>query len=172
MLKQLPSFVLFTGVVLLTHTIFPANAIADAEGVGLGVAAGVAHSPTKLDVDVGSGFAWGFFVDIPLLSTFYISPAAMLYEMDLGNGKKPATDIDLNFKFIIPISALSIGAGVTAGVTNAEERYSGHYGLLGYLAYSLVPNFDIFAMVQYKRLARSAGEVDNIHSFLGGMFRF
>src|SRR5688572_11830624 len=93
-------------LVLLTSS----AALADAKGVGLGVAGGFSYSPTKLQEGsaepVGSALAWGFFVDIPLLETFFISPAAMLYELDLGNGSKPVTDIDINFKFIVPIGGM------------------------------------------------------------------
>jgi hypothetical protein len=168
---------------LLSIAIFTTLAAAEAragnsaKGVGLGVAGGLAYSPSKVEGErVGSSFAWGFFVDIPLLDTFYISPAAMLYELDVGNGKLPVTDIDLNFKFIVPIGDLHVGAGVTAGVTagvpNDDGNYAGHFGLLGYLSYNLIANLDIFVLAQWKQLQRSGGKVDDIHGYAGGMFRF
>src|SRR5262245_51952073 len=142
------SFSLALSLLFFTN-ILPRNARADSEGVGLGVACGLAYSPSEVDdEDVGSSFAWGFFVDIPLLATFYLSPAAMLYELDFGNGKQPVTDIDLNFKFIVPVGDLHIGAGVTAGLTagvpNDDGNYAGHYGLLGYISYNLLANLDAF----------------------------
>ena len=94
--------------ILATLTVFTLATIAGtqeakahAQGVGLGVAGGGVFSPSTVEsgdpkdakIDVGNGFAWGFFVDIPLLETFYISPAAMLYELDLGSGRKPVTDV-------------------------------------------------------------------------------
>ena len=152
-----------------------AHTHANAKGVGLGVAAGAAWSGTDLegfDNRDATGLSWGFFVDIPLLDTFYISPATTIYELDLGKGKKPVTDIDLNFKFIVPLHAIKVGAGVTAGLTVAEETYSTHMGGLGYLSYNAVQNLDLFAMAQYKRLIREGQEVDDMHLFVGTMFRF
>lgn len=155
---------------------------ADASGVGLGVAGGVAYSATQVDRGatreaVGARPAWGFFVDIPLLSTFYISPAAMLYKFkDInGDGKDDAvTDVDLNFKFIVPVGDLHFGAGFTGGLSSGiDDGYVPHYGLLGYASLNLVANLDAFALVQYKRLVRKhVSDIDDLHGFLGGMFRF
>jgi len=155
----------------------PSAAIAGAQGVGLGVAAGASFSPTTINsgaqsTNVGKGFAWGFFVDIPLLDSFYIAPAAMLYQLDLGNGPKPTTDIDLNFKFIIPIGNLDLGGGVTTGVTHADTDYSFHYGALAYIGYAISKNLEAFALMQYKRIVRTGSDVDTLYGFGGGMFRF
>ncbi len=160
----------------------PSTAWAGASGVGLGVAGGVAYSPTKVEragerEAAGARVAWGFFVDIPLLSTFYISPAAMLYTLrDIdGDGHDDAvTDVDLNFKFIVPLGLLKLGAGVTAGLSaGLEEGYAPHYGALGYAAVNLVANLDAFALLQYKKLTREDDPgLDDWHGFLGAMFRF
>jgi hypothetical protein len=147
--------------------------------VGLGVAAGLSFSPTEVQsarsveaTRVGEGFTWGFFVDIPLLETFYLSPAAMLYELDLGNGRKPVTDIDLNFKFIVPLSAARIGTGFNIGLTNSEQEYQAHVGALGYFAWNFLSNLDVFVLVTYKRLFRDPGpDIDNLHTHAGVMFR-
>lgn len=150
--------------------------------VGLGVAAGVAYSPTTTrpsianvqnSIHAGQSFAWGFFVDIPILETFYISPAAMLYEYNLGLGKVPITDVDVNFKFIVPVGIVRLGAGLTFGLTAASNQYGVHFGGLGYLGVNVVSNVDVFAMVQYKKLVRDPGpNIDDIHGFVGGMFHF
>ncbi len=146
------------------------------KGVGLGVAGGLAYSPTTLrgfdTFKDKASHAWGFFVDIPLLPTFYISPAAMLYEANLGKGKQPITDIDLNFKFIAPVWKLKLGVGALGGVSNAEGSYRAHVGGLGYAAYNVFGNIDIFTMIQYKYLFRINQDTHNIHTFLGGMFYF
>ncbi|MEZ4270102.1 MAG: hypothetical protein R3C68_01265 [Myxococcota bacterium] len=95
MRKIPPSTSLCTTLILLGSLCFAtSHAHASSQGVGIGVAGGAAFSPTKInenaqEIDVGSGFAWGFFVDIPLLETFYISPAAILYELDFGEGTNP-----------------------------------------------------------------------------------
>ena len=156
----------------------PQSALAGAKGVGIGVAGGLAWSGDEIETStgitdkVGSGYTWGFFVDIPLLETFYISPAATVYELNLGNANQPATDIDMNFKFMIPLDRLDIGIGVTAGMTIAEQKYHGHWGALAYLGYNLVSNIDVFFMSQYKQLVRTGKEINKLHNFAGLMFRF
>ena len=149
------------------------RAHAEPYGVGLGVAAGVNLADAE-NVDLDTSFSWGFFVDIPLLETFYITPAATLYQIGEGDDRSAITDIDLNFKFIVPIGALSLGAGVTAGLTTGLGDYQPHYGLLGYFGFNLVANLDLFTVVQYKRLTTSDGlpDYNNVHVFGGAMFRF
>lgn len=161
----------------MVHVLDAPQAAAQARDVGLGVAAGLQYSPTALGQGTlvqtpGQSFAWGFFVDIPLVDTFYISPATILYELDLGTGKKPVTDIDLNFKFIIPLSILRLGVGGTVGLSNMESMYRTHVGFLGYAALNLLSNVDVFVMLQYKRLFRDTVSINDLHGFLGGMFHF
>ncbi|MEE8409372.1 MAG: hypothetical protein V3T05_07190 [Myxococcota bacterium] len=149
----------------------------DAKGVGLGVAVGFDYQrgvgiDGSVDVGTNQSFAWGFFVDIPLLETFYITPAAMLYEIDLGDGKQAVTDVDINFKFIVPLGRARVGAGFIAGLTTGLGDYLGHYGGLGFFSFKLVSNLDAFAMVQFKRLAHGSVNYDNIHGYLGAMFIF
>lgn len=162
-----------SALLLVAH---PEEAEAGAQGVGLGVAAGLDYSRfdnfRSGERDSGTSLGWGFFVDIPLLQTFYIAPAAMLYTMDFGGGTASVTDIDMNFKFIVPIGGLSLGAGVTAGLTTGLGEYRGHYGALGYLGMNLVSNLDLFAMAQFKRFDYMGTEVEKVHVFGGGMFRF
>lgn len=155
----------------------PGLAHAHGGGVGLGIAGGGAYAAADLEESEDTAEAtpvWGFFVDIPLLPTFYISPAAMLYELDLGQGKRPVTDIDLNFKFIVPLGFGRLGAGLTGGITNAEADYAFHYGVLGYASLKLVSNLDAFALVQYKKIIHEEldARVDNVHGLVGGMFYF
>ena len=157
------------------------EARADPYGVGLGVAGGVniadadGDVDTNTDFDTRTSFAWGFFVDIPLIETFYITPAATLYELDRnGEDSVAITDIDLNFKFIVPIGALSLGVGVTAGLTTGLGDYQPHYGALAYVGFNLIANLDLFVMAQYKRLVTSQDNLpdyNNIHGFGGIMFR-
>lgn len=177
MLLRTPACLMIAAVLLAAP--MARSAHASARDVGLGVAGGLSYSPTKLKSGVletrsaGNSFSWGFFVDIPLLETFYIAPAAMLYQLDFGNGMEPVTDIDLNFKFIIPMSSVRLGAGFIVGLTSAELKYTGHYGALGYLSYNLVSNIDLFIQAQYKKLMRdTGGNVDDLHGYLGCMFHF
>src|SRR5512141_1161940 len=145
-----------------------------AHNVGLGVAFGGAYSGSHTDVksareEVGTRPAWGFFVDIPLLPTFYIAPAAMLYSLKNPAGNDTAvTDVDLNFKFIVPVSALKFGAGVTGGLSSGVQPsgYAPHYGVLGYASLNLVSNLDAFVLVQWKRLTREhADSIDDTHGY-------
>ena len=166
-------------LLVLAMTSLPRLAAANAEGVGLGIAVGADYSTAdvrqasnELERTRSASPAWGFFVDIPLLETFYISPAAMLYELELTEGTKTAiTDIDLNFKFIVPLHRLRLGAGITAGLTTGLGDYIRHWGLLGYGSFNLVSNIDVFALVQYKEL-RHDRDITNLHGYLGGMFHF
>jgi hypothetical protein len=157
----------------------PTLARASPEGVGLGVAAGMAYSDSQPDPDrddvIGARFAWGFFVDIPLLETFYITPSTMLYEIDAyGEGSTPVTDVDISFKFIVPTSAMSFGAGLTAGLSvGIEPEYVPHWGLLGYVSFNMVANLDGFVLVQYKHLMPEENDdIDDLHAFAGMMFHF
>lgn len=164
------TFGLSLGLLLLATS---SDALAHRRSVGLGVAMGAAYSPSQLDLtDVGSGFGWGFFVDIPLIDTFVISPAAMLRNSNLGEGKRPITDIDLNFKFLVPIGKLSLGVGVLGGITSAEKFY-GHYGALAYLGMKVVSNLELFLLGQYKQTFHDTGtRIDDLHLYAGTMFRF
>jgi len=161
-------------LIFTTSLLFAGNVLADSKGVGLGVAGGASFSPNQVsgtNVHGGTSEAWGFFVDIPLLPTFYIAPSTTLYQVNLGNGKKPVTDLDMAFKFIVPFTIFKAGAGVLVGTTTTEANYKGHYGALGFFSASLLPNLEAFGMVQYKRWM-SDPAMDNVQVLAGGMFRF
>lgn len=156
---------------------------ASSENIGIGAAIGAAYSPTHVFQNnifkpVGSSFSWGFFVDIPLTETFYISPAAMLYKLNLGTsspvgeGAKPVTDIDLNFKFIVPLGRVHLGPGLVTGLTSAEEMYHLHLGALLYMGVNLISNMDGFILAQYKRIFRNSKDLDDLHGYAGLLFRF
>jgi len=169
-MKSSTALGLLLGVFVLTTS---ATAFGHANKVGLGVALGGTYSPTELEqAEIGSSFGLGFFVDIPLLETFYISPSTTLRRANLGKGEDPATDIDINFKFIVPMGKLSLGAGVLGGITAADTFY-GHYGALGYLSFQALSNLEIFLLTQYKQMMHDSGQpVNDIHAYAGTMFRF
>ncbi|MEO0606250.1 MAG: hypothetical protein AAF211_32775 [Myxococcota bacterium] len=163
---------------LMLASMLPDSALAHrpesrGRGVGLGVAAGV-NLAEAAELEIPNSFAWGFFVDIPLLETFYITPAATVYELGEGDTRTSHTDIDLNFKFIVPIKRVSLGAGVTTGLTTGFDQYRGHFGGLAHLGINIVSNVDLFAMGQYKYLATGNfdPDINNVHIFGGAMFRF
>ncbi len=180
-LRSLVITVVVWSLVVVANVVFAPSAHAfgypsNPRGVGLGVAAGIDYSDYQKSAGARSewspAFAWSFFVDIPLLETFYITPQTALYTLDLDGQTRSVTDVDLNFKFIVPLSAFRLGAGLTAGLTSGLGDYRGHYGALGYFGFALVANLEGFVMVQYKRLSFDDQDVDKIHGYAGAMFRF
>lgn len=149
------------------------EARADPYNVGLGAAAGVAvphANPTKF----APAFDWGFFVDIPLISTFSVSPSAIVYQAN-PKGEEPGnpnTDISLSFKFVVPVSIVDIFAGVTAGLT-MSTGVDPHVGGLAGLSVQIFSNLEIFAQGNYRILFDGdGGRRNDLHVFAGPLFRF
>lgn len=167
-------------VVLASMILLAAPAAYAAEGVALGVAAGIDYSAADqiFEDDSNTSFAWGFFVDIPLLETFVISPQTTIYELEFAGASEAqaVTDVGLNFKFVVPLGSLSLGGGVLAGVTTGLGDYRLHYGALGQLSFNLISNIDAFVLAQYKRIdvgdTLMNEDISKVHAFAGGMFRF
>jgi hypothetical protein len=154
----------------LAAALFSAPTSAHAEGVGLGAGVGVAV-PHEGAVDFNAALNWGFFVDIPLLYTFHITPSTLLYEFANDTNSVRATDVSLNFKFIIPLGPLSVFAGLTGGLTSTNNL-DPHAGVLGGLSINLISNLDVFAQVNYKIIIREDANVRNLDIFAGPLFRF
>src|SRR6185437_871181 len=95
-------------------------AAADARGVSLGVGIGAAV-PSGQVFDNGSlkslspNFGWGFYVNIPLISTFQLMPHAELYKV---GPNITATDIGLAFKFVVQTPVVKPYFGLSVGDTN------------------------------------------------------
>ena len=150
----------------------PAAADARSEGVGLGVSIGaVFPNSDNLDMDE-VGLAWGFWVDIPIAWKFHISPSAELYNLGGGVSENTATDICLNFKFIVPLSFMRVFFGAGGGVTNAKEQYNPNVGLLGGVSFRLIANLEAFVAVKYKILIHDVANVHMLHTNVGAMFIF
>ena len=78
---------------------FPRNAGRGLDApVGLGITSGTVVSTSERDSQFS--FSGGFYTDIPLLETFNITPSTTVYRYK----GESATDISLNFKFIVFIS--------------------------------------------------------------------
>ena len=120
------------------------------QGVGLGVEAGATFpqgQPESLDIqDWEPSFSWGFYVNIPLIRSFHITPSARLYKL---NGEN-TTDVDLGFKFIVPLSGMNLYAGFTPGITTVSDVTAPHVGLVGGTSFDLVSNLDLFAQGTYQ----------------------
>lgn len=140
--------------------------------VGLGVSVGAAFphgESSSLIADTPEpSFAWGYYVNIPLISSFHIAPSAHLYKLQQEN----ATDIDLAFKFMVPLSKTELYAGFTPGLTTVGDTTAAHVGAVGGVAFRLISNLDGFIEGTYSVLFT---QNQNLRLFrLGGglLFRF
>jgi hypothetical protein len=142
------------------------------QGVGLGVEAGATFphgEPDQINVDSWSpSFTWGFYVNIPLIRSFHITPAARLYRLTAEN----ATDIDLGFKFIVPLSAMDIYAGFSPGLTTVSEITAPHVGVLAGTSFNLVSNLDGFIQGRYSIVFRGNRNLRLLNGGAGILFEF
>jgi hypothetical protein len=115
-----------------------------------------------------TAFDWGFYVNIPLVSTFHITPSSELYKFDNQN----ATDVDLAFTFIVPLGAFDAYAGVAPGLTAVQDILAPHIGALGGVAIRLISNLDAFAQVKYTVLFEGGRNMGILHATAGVLFAF
>ncbi len=144
----------------------------DRQSVGLGVSIGAAwpegeSSEIQYD-DWSTSFNWGFYVNIPLLWTFHLTPSAELYRF----GDINATDISLAFKFIIPVWKLDIFVGVVPGLTTIGDDTLFNIGGLGGVSFNLFSNIDAFLQVKYKIIIQDNENKRVLHANAGLLFRF
>jgi hypothetical protein len=142
------------------------------DSVGLGVSFGAAFPQHKTDEiqfdDWDTSFAWGFYVNIPLIWTFHITPSAELYKFNDAN----ATDINLAFKFIIPASILDIYVGIAPGLTTVmDDTLFNVGGVLG-VSFNLFSNLDMFVEAKYKILIEGDSNVRVLHACAGMLYHF
>lgn len=160
---------LISSVLITTFAAAPAHAN---RPVGLGVAVGASlpNGPGELKID--PALAWGFFVDIPLISSFHITPSTVVYRLDSASGsKQSATDVSLNFKFMIPLGPLEPFVGLTGGVTSAQALNAHVGGLVG-ASLNLISNLDVFAQLNYRLTIQDGGNIASWYVFAGPLFRF
>ena len=139
--------------------------------VGLGLAAGF-QVPRGIEPLSSSG-AWGFYTDIPLLRTFHISPSTIVYRLDRKDGSRrmAATDISMNFKFIVPLQRWDLMAGVTTGISSLDAL-TPHMGVLGGVSFKVVSNLHFFAHGQYRYLLDDDGVIHDTQLLFGPLFKF
>jgi hypothetical protein len=141
--------------------------------VGLGLVAGAAF-PFANQEKYKITESWGFYVDIPIISTFHISPATTLYRLNSDNvGNNGITDLSLNFKFVIPLKMWHIYVAALMGISNGkfinDDFIQMHVGgNLGF-AYRVISNIDITAMCQYKLIIDGDQGNVNMMQAMGGM---
>jgi len=153
-------------VVVLALVLAPAAASADDKRVGLGASIGAVF-PDNGDPETGRdidwddvGLNWGFWVDIPIAWVFHITPSAEIYDLGGEVSKGTATDICLNFKFIIPISFMRLFLGLAGGVSVAYDEYNPNAGALVGMSFRLISNLEAFIQGKYKILI----DEPNIHA--------
>jgi hypothetical protein len=175
-MKTLRNLLLATLALAVLAAPLPAAATS---GVGLGVSVGanfpkgaIRGTETKWS---DASFGWGFWVDIPIVWKFNITPSAELFKV----GGVNVTDVDLNFKFIIPIAFIRLFAGPSIGVTNAEA-YHFNAGVLAGISFRIFGPLELFAMGAYRIIigddkpetTEIEGNVHNIHLNAGALFVF
>lgn len=138
------------------------------------VALGVSIGPTFPQPGSGSAvsgdasFNWGFYVNIPLVYAFDLMPSAELYKL----GANQATDIDLAFKFLIPIGDLSIYAGFVPGLTAVSTDLQPHVGALAGASYRIVSNLSGFVQGKYNLVFDESGDIKVLHVNAGLLLAF
>jgi hypothetical protein len=158
-------------LVLALSSAVPLSADPSATSVGLGFSFGAAFpqgSTANIPSGAGPSFNWGFYVNIPLISTFHITPSSELYKF----GSQNAPDVDLAFKFIVPLEGFDIYAGLSPGLTTEADVLAPHVGLLGGAAFRLVSNLDAFVQAKYNVLFEGSRNMGIFHLNAGIIFAF
>ncbi|HUX40177.1 MAG TPA: hypothetical protein VMV83_03330 [Rectinemataceae bacterium] len=156
---------------LLVALLAFATAAQNRGGTSLGIFAG-GDAPGSATANIASDgqvhLNWGFFVNLPLLQTFNIAPSAEVYKFGTSN----ATDFDIAFKFVVPLSGLGIFAGISPGLTTVNTLTAPHVGVLGGATFGFVSNLDVFAMAKYTIVFDNSQNASVVHANAGIMFYF
>lgn len=150
----------------------PAAADVSAGSVGLGIAVGASvpqgSTPSVPSTDGLISFNWGFYVNIPLISTFHITPSSELYKFNTQN----ATDMDIAFTFIVPLGAFDVYAGAAPGLTTVQDVLLPHVGGILGAAFPLVSNLAAFAQMKYTVIFDGDRNIRVTHLTAGMLFSF
>lgn len=140
--------------------------------VALGVSLGPTYPQTGTGDTIGNdgtaSLNWGFYVNIPLAYAFDLMPSAELYKF----GANQATDIDLAFKFLVPIGNLSLYAGFVPGLTAVSATLAPHVGALAGASYRIVSNLSGFVQGKYNILFDSSSNIKVVHVNAGLLLAF
>jgi hypothetical protein len=166
------SRILIVVFVLALSSVVCLSAEPSATSVGLGFSMGAAfpqgNTAKIVPANGQPSFDWGFYVNIPLVSTFHITPSTELYNFNSQN----ATDVDLAFKFIVPIGDFNIYAGVSPGLTTVIDVTAPHVGVLAGAGFRLVSNLDAFVQARYNVLFEGGVNMGVFHLTAGILFAF
>lgn len=165
-MRRLLTSLAFLSAVALTAG--PAEAVPRGVGLGLGLGAALPHDGHGFD----PALSWGFYVDIPLISTFHITPSTLVYTLKRpGQDGISATDVSLNFKFMVPLGPLELFAGLTAGLTSTQDL-DPHVGGLAGAQFRVLPNVDVFAQANYRVILIGDRNIRDLMIYAGPIFRF
>ena len=166
--KMFMLFVMLAMVIAVT----PLSSQASGGSVGLGISAGITfpqgNTPEIPSTDWKAALNWGFYVNIPLIYTFHLTPSSELYKFEDQN----ATDMAIAFKFIVPLSRFDLYAGFVPGLTAVGESTALHVGLLVGANFPLISNLDIFVQGKYKWLFEGGENLKVLHANVGILFNF
>jgi len=154
-----------------------------ARGVSLGLLGGVNWQINDGDRTLSDlSEAYGFFVDIPIISTFYIAPEALIYRINFIKGSQPdgeygrgITELTLNFKFILPLGAhrfsLGMRGGAVVGAQAANDfPMSGHFGAMAGYDFNFLKNLGFVTRVIYDFVPIKQGNLHKLFALIGLRF--
>jgi hypothetical protein len=169
-MKRATFFLFIVGIVFFAA--LPLGAQVSGSTVGLGLSAGVALPQGSPETVPGANsfvsFNWGFYVNIPLIYTFHLTPSSELYKF----GSQNATDFDIAFKFIVPLSEFSIYAGFVPGLTTVADVLAIHVGALAGGSFHLISNLEAFVQAKYVWLFVGNQNIGVLHLTAGILFTF
>lgn len=143
----------------------PSNAVSLGISIGPTFPAG---NGVNITTDNVTSFNWGFYVNIPLVYAFDVMPSAEVYKFK----DQQATDIDLAFKFLVPINDFSIYAGIVPGLTAVSTVLDPHVGILAGASYRLVSNLSGFLQGKYNFVFDSDRNIRVFHLNAGILLAF
>ena len=166
------SNLLSLSLIVLLCAVMPIKSHAAGDSVGLGISAGLTfpqgNIPEIPSTDWKAALNWGFYVNIPLIYTFHLTPSAELYKFEDQN----ATDMSIAFKFIVPLARFDLYAGFVPGLTAVADVTALHVGLLVGGNFPLISNLDFFVQGKYKWLFKGGENMRVLHANVGVLFNF
>jgi hypothetical protein len=173
-MRRVASMFAFVALICASSAIAQADPGSVGLGVGIGAALPSGTGPSNLAGGIRSAnFGWGFYVNIPLISTFHITPHAEIYDV---NSKVTAADMGLEFKFVVPTPFIRPYVGVDIGDTTlAGSQHINAGGVVGATIH-LVANLDAFLEGRYSVMivlnSETGGNIYTAHVLAGILFRF